>query len=105
MPATATWDSHYCTCLGHLGHCDRDRIISIGQGEKIRRVKACDIAFNFVLNITNVNMTLLKMILKTFHNIFLENWCLQNKIINFNIFTENQRKTKSHRNLSVFLQK
>jgi hypothetical protein len=27
--ATATRDSHYCTCLGHLGHWNRDRIISI----------------------------------------------------------------------------
>ncbi len=29
MPATATCDSHYCTCFGHLGRCDTDRIISI----------------------------------------------------------------------------
>jgi len=29
MPVTATRDSHYCTRLGHLGHCDRDRNISI----------------------------------------------------------------------------
>ncbi len=29
MPATATHDSHYCTYLGHLGWCDRDKIISI----------------------------------------------------------------------------
>ncbi len=29
MSATATCDSHYCTCLGHLGYCDRDRIIYI----------------------------------------------------------------------------
>ncbi len=21
--ATATGDSHYCTCLGHLGQCDK----------------------------------------------------------------------------------
>jgi hypothetical protein len=27
--ATATHDSHYCTFLGHLGCCNRDRIISI----------------------------------------------------------------------------
>ncbi len=33
MLATATCDTHYCTCLGHLGRCDRDRIISIGQGK------------------------------------------------------------------------
>jgi hypothetical protein len=29
MPATATDDSHYCTCLGHLGRYDTDRIVSI----------------------------------------------------------------------------
>jgi hypothetical protein len=28
MQVTATRDSHYCTCLGHLGRCDRDRIFS-----------------------------------------------------------------------------
>jgi hypothetical protein len=27
--ATATRESHYCTCLGHIGHCNRDKIISI----------------------------------------------------------------------------
>jgi len=27
--ATATHGSHYCTCLGHLGQHDTDRIISI----------------------------------------------------------------------------
>jgi hypothetical protein len=29
IPATATCDSHHCTCLGHLGRHDTDRIISI----------------------------------------------------------------------------
>ncbi len=29
MPATATRDSHYCTCLGHLGWGNTDRINSI----------------------------------------------------------------------------
>ncbi len=29
MPATATQDSHHCTCLGPLGRRDTDRIISI----------------------------------------------------------------------------
>jgi len=33
MPVTATIDSYYCTCLGHLGRHDMDRIISIGQGK------------------------------------------------------------------------
>jgi hypothetical protein len=51
MPATATGDSHYCTCLGHFEHCNRDRIISIGQGKYIR----CEISRNIVLNIASVN--------------------------------------------------
>ncbi len=51
MLATATRDSHYCTCLGHLGRHDRDRIISIGKGKKI----GCDNARDIVLNIANVN--------------------------------------------------
>jgi hypothetical protein len=50
MLATATCDSHYCTCLGHLGRCDRDRIISIGQGKKIR----CNIALDIMFDIANV---------------------------------------------------
>ncbi len=29
MSVTATRNSYYCTCLGHLGWCDTDRIISI----------------------------------------------------------------------------
>ncbi len=32
MQATVTHNSHYCTCLGHLGQRDTDRIISIAQG-------------------------------------------------------------------------
>ncbi len=51
MLATATHDSHYCTCLGLLGHCDKDTIISIGQGKYVR----CDIAWDITLNIANVN--------------------------------------------------
>jgi hypothetical protein len=29
LSASVTRDSHYCTCLGHLGWHDTDRIISI----------------------------------------------------------------------------
>ncbi len=29
LMAIVTTDSHYCACLGHLGRCDTDRIISI----------------------------------------------------------------------------
>ncbi len=31
--AKATRNSHYCTCLGHLGQRDTDRKITIGQGK------------------------------------------------------------------------
>jgi hypothetical protein len=50
-----TRQSRDCTCLGHLGQCDTDRIISIGQGKYIGRdiagVIMCDISLNFA----NVN--------------------------------------------------
>jgi hypothetical protein len=52
--ATATHVSHYCTCLGHIGHCYRERIISFAQGKQIRRKNTCDIVFD-ILNIANVN--------------------------------------------------
>ncbi len=55
LSATATLD---CTCLGHLGQLDIDRIISIGQGKLIRCDIACDIACDIVLNIANVNSAL-----------------------------------------------
>ncbi len=29
MPVTATRDSHHCSCLGHLGQRDTDRIVYI----------------------------------------------------------------------------
>ncbi len=29
MSTTPTSDSHHCTCHGHLGKCDTDRIVSI----------------------------------------------------------------------------
>ncbi len=42
MPATATSETCHCSCLGHLGLCDTDRIVSIscrvtqgGQGKNI----------------------------------------------------------------------
>ncbi len=33
MLTTAARDSHYCTCLGHLGWHNKDLIISIDQGK------------------------------------------------------------------------
>jgi hypothetical protein len=50
-PATVTGDSHYCTCLGHLGRRDTDRIVSIfcritqgGQGVAFTVIVASVIA-------------------------------------------------------------
>ncbi len=51
LSATATFD---CTCLGHLGRLETDRIVSIGQGKKIRYDNARDIVHDIALNITNV---------------------------------------------------
>ncbi len=52
-PATATYDSHYCTCLGHLGHCDRDRIISIyvalPKVAKASKVSHCHVSLSLAL--------------------------------------------------------
>jgi hypothetical protein len=53
--ATVTRD---CTCLGHLGQQDTDRIISIGQGKCIRRNITGIIVHHIVLNFTNVNLGL-----------------------------------------------
>ncbi len=55
MPATATRDSHFCTCLGHLGWHDTDRITSIlcctDQGE----CQALMLLTVSLTNFTNVN--------------------------------------------------
>ncbi len=59
MPATATSDTHHCSCLGHLGRYDPGRIVSIachaaqgGQGNNI----LCHCRQSFCQNnITNVN--------------------------------------------------
>jgi hypothetical protein len=40
-----------CTCLGHLGLHNTDRITSTGQDKQIRR----DIVHDIALNIANVN--------------------------------------------------
>jgi hypothetical protein len=41
MPATATRDGHSCTCLGHLGQHNRDRIISISVASpKVAKARA-----------------------------------------------------------------
>jgi hypothetical protein len=45
-----------CTCLGHLGQQDTDRIISIGQGKYIRHYIAGVIICNVALNFANVNL-------------------------------------------------
>jgi hypothetical protein len=48
MPATATHDSHYCTCLGRLGQID-------GKGKYIQCNIASVIVCDIALNIANVN--------------------------------------------------
>ncbi len=54
-PLTATRDSHHCTCLGNLGRCDTDRIISIGQIKYIWCNIVGIIIHNIALNFGNVN--------------------------------------------------
>jgi len=56
MPATATSESHYCTCLGHLGWRNTNRIVSIGQGMQGRHGIMDNIASVIGLNFANVNM-------------------------------------------------
>jgi hypothetical protein len=48
-------DCHDSTCLGHLRQCDTDRIISVGQGEYIRRNIMGVIVRNIPLNFANVS--------------------------------------------------
>ncbi len=52
--ATVTFDSHYCTCFGHLGHCDRDRIISIyvtpAKVAKASKVCQCHMSLSLALS-------------------------------------------------------
>ncbi len=52
MLATATHNSHYCTCLGHFGRRDTDRITSIGQGEYI---SDCNAMLSPMISLTNFN--------------------------------------------------
>ncbi len=54
MPATATSNSHHCSCLGHLGRCDTNGIVSTsccvaqgGQG------KYCFMSLTPMVSITN----------------------------------------------------
>jgi len=55
MPTTATSDSHHCTCLGHLGWCDRDRNDPYCQGKLGRRYSdVISQAFSYT-NLANVN--------------------------------------------------
>jgi hypothetical protein len=58
MLASATCDNHYCTCPGYLGQHNTDRIVSIGQGKKIRRDIAGFIVCSFAPDIANVNTAL-----------------------------------------------
>ncbi len=57
MPATVTRDSHYCTCLGHLGWQDTDRIISIfchaAQGGQGKYSSDCRVSLLLTILLTN----------------------------------------------------
>ncbi len=62
MLTTATSDSHHCTCLGHLGRSDTDRIVSIscraaqgGQGKHCRATHGdCHVSLSLTVSLTNV---------------------------------------------------
>jgi hypothetical protein len=61
-PATATSDTHHCSCLGHLGRCDTDRIVSIsccaaqgGQGKYCNAAQGdCRVSLSPTVMLTNV---------------------------------------------------
>jgi hypothetical protein len=62
MPTTATLDSHHCTCIGHLGRCNTDRIVSIscraaqgGQGKYCLAAQGdCHMSLSPTVLLTNV---------------------------------------------------
>jgi len=65
LSGTATHDSHYCSCLGHLGQCDTDRIVSIfcftaqgGQGKYKCVAVMCHFAGIIVPTFADVNTAL-----------------------------------------------
>ncbi len=70
MPVTTTSNIHHCSCLGHLGLRDTDRIVSIscriaqgGQG------KYCFMTLSLMVlltNLTNVNDPLLMALKSSF---------------------------------------
>ncbi len=57
-PATATHDSHYYTCLGHLGQLNTDRIISIDQGKYSSDCHILLLLTFLNTNFVNVNISL-----------------------------------------------
>jgi hypothetical protein len=71
MPATATLESHYRTCLGHLGQRNRDRIISISvTSPKVpRQVQVC-----CLLPALSSNLCQCKHGFKCAINFVLKNW-------------------------------
>ncbi len=43
--ATATSDTHHCSCLGHLGWRDTDRVVSIScRAAKVAKARAYSVA-------------------------------------------------------------
>jgi hypothetical protein len=62
MLATTTSNTHHCSCLGHLGRCDTDRIVSTscraaqgGQGKYCRAAQGdCRVSLSLMVLLTNV---------------------------------------------------
>jgi hypothetical protein len=52
MPATC--DSHHCTCLGHLGRCDTDGIVSISCRATQGNFRLSLVLLSPMVSLTNV---------------------------------------------------
>jgi hypothetical protein len=70
MLVTATSDSHHCSCFGHLGWRDTDRIVSISccitQGGLGKYCFMSLLLMVSLTNFANVNDTLLMMLKSSF---------------------------------------
>ncbi len=54
-PAPPTRDSHYCTCLGHLGQHDPNRNVPNCQGKEGRQYRFAILQALSCTNLANVN--------------------------------------------------
>jgi len=57
-PKKETYDSHYGTCLGHLGRHDKYRIIFIGQGKYSSECRVSLLLTVLLTNYADVNYQL-----------------------------------------------